>query len=101
MLSPLQPWEWLALVATLADVALTFYGVAAGRAREGNPLYGRGKRAAHLAAIVAVALHLAIRTALATQAGPIGQGQAWLALAGVRGLAAAWNLSVLLRRRRR
>lgn len=98
---PLQPREWLAILATVADLGLTVYGVWSGRAREGasTAILFRGKRAAVAAAVLGVVLHLLIRYRLSDVRSwsPHTQSLAWSLVAVVRGGIAAWNLRVLRR----
>lgn len=97
---PIQPGEALAIAATALDCGLTLYGVFSGLAREGNMIYGSGKRAAVLAVLLSVVLHFAIRTLLA---GSPERGfdprreTVWAAIATVRGAAAIWNIVELVK----
>lgn len=96
---PLQPHEWLAILATALDLALTVYGVWSGRAREAGAvsLLFKGKRAAIAVIVVSVLLHLLIRYRLsdADSWGPRMQAGAWNAVACVRGAIVAWNIIAL------
>lgn len=96
---PLQPHEVLAILATAADVGLSLYGVLSGRAKEGNFIYGKGRRAVYLLAVLAVVLHLVVRWRLSdpNSYGPKMQGAAWLWIAAIRGSIAAWNVKELVR----
>ena len=100
---PLQPGEVAAILATAADMALTLYGVLSGRAREGNWIYGHGKKAAVLVAVGSVVLHFVVRALLAgtpERGFDPRQGSIWSGIAVVRGAVAAGNLRVLIRHRR-
>lgn len=104
MFSQFQPLEWLAILATVADLGLTVWAVQAGLAREANPLLlmFHGKRAAYAWVALGVALHFAIRTLLA---GSPERGfdprreTVWAVIAAVRGAAAAWNIMELVKAR--
>lgn len=102
MFSQFQPLEWLAILATVLDCGLTLYGVFSGLAREGNLIYGSGKRAAVLVVALSVVLHFAIRAVLA---GSPERGfdprreTVWAAIATVRGAAAAWNIMEIVKAR--
>lgn len=91
---PLQPIELVAILATLADVGSTAAGIRSGRAREANPIFGRGKKAAAISAVVAIALHFAVRTSLSVAPGE-AQATCWTVIACLRGAAALWNLRIL------
>lgn len=101
---PLQPGEVAAILATAADMALTLYGVLSGRAREGNWIYGHGKKAAVLVAVGSVVLHFVVRSFLAgsPERGFDPRREAiWAGIATVRGAASLWNILELVKASRK